>query len=76
MGGGVLSDKNSALTLNKTTVHIDNLNKTDFFVCTLYLGLQIYIDINPDQVPALELLSRAAAASSVGTEGTTRKEWS
>ena len=30
--------------------------------------------MDPDQVPALELLSRAV--SSVGTEGTTRKEWS
>ena len=30
--------------------------------------------MDPDQVPALELLSRAA--SSVGTEGTTHKEWS
>ena len=30
--------------------------------------------MDPDEVPALELLSRAA--SSVGTEGTTCKEWS
>ena len=30
--------------------------------------------MDPDQEPALELLSRAT--SSVGTEGTIRKEWS
>ena len=47
------------------------------FVCskeTERIGNDIGERVTQTYVPALELLSRAA--SSVGTEGTTRKEWS
>ena len=47
-----------------------------FYVIEMYPVYKETLDpiINPDQVPALELLSKAA--SSVGIEGTTGKEWS